>query len=195
MPNPQRRISYLSLAGAVIALSALRAGARVQVTLWSGKQQCMHTPGFVRDEQAILRTLTGFYGGATAFPIHRLRDTYLGARRERPAHLLMISDDGITTMFEQDEHGNDGWDVSAQALAVAGGGGSMALQLPSDWDGGPAYRRTGSRSPRCSCAARAANKAGTSPPSPTCRTSSTSRAASRAGTTHERCPPWHAGLR
>lgn len=142
MPNPQRRISYLSLAGAVIALSALRAGARVQVTLWSGKQQCMHTPGFVRDEQAILRTLTGFYGGATAFPIHRLRDTYLGARRERPAHLLMISDDGITTMFDEDEHGNDGWDVSAQALAAAGGGGSMALQLPSDWDSGPAYRQS-----------------------------------------------------
>lgn len=136
MPNPQQRISYMSLAGAVIALSALRAGARVQVTLWSGKQQCMHTPGFVRDEQAILRTLTGFYGGGTAFPIHRLRDTYLTGRpHDRPVHLLMISDDGITTMFDTDERGNDGWDVSARALAAAGGGGSMALQLPLNWDG------------------------------------------------------------
>jgi len=147
MPNPQQRISYMSLAGAVIALSALRAGSRVQVTLWSGKQQVMHTPGFVRDEQAILRILTGFYGGGTAFPIHRLRDTYLGgARHDRPVHLLMISDDGITTMFERDERGNDGWEVSARALDAAGGGGSMALQLPSNWerkDGGwpaTAYR-------------------------------------------------------
>jgi hypothetical protein len=135
MPNPQHRISYMSLAGAVIALSALRAGSRVQVTLWSGKQQVMHTPGFVRDEHAILRTLTGFYGGGTAFPVHRLRDTYLGgARHDRPVHLLMISDDGITTMFDQDERGNDGWDVSAGALAAAGGGGSMALQLSPNWE-------------------------------------------------------------
>jgi hypothetical protein len=135
MPNPQQQISYLSLAGAVIALSALRAGSRVQVTLWSGKQQVMHTQGFVRDEHAILRTLTGFYGGATAFPIHRLRDTYLsGTARDRPVHLLMISDDGITTMFDHDERGNDGWDVSTRALAAAGGGGSMALQLPLGWE-------------------------------------------------------------
>jgi hypothetical protein len=135
MPNPQHLVSYPSLAGAVIALSALRAGSRVQVTLWSGKQQSMRTPGFVRDEQAILRTLTGFYGGATAFPIHLLRQTYLdGARRDRPVHLLMISDDGITTMFERDELGNDGWEISARALAAAGGGGSMALQLRQDWD-------------------------------------------------------------
>lgn len=135
MPNPQQRTSFPSLAGAVIALSALRAGSRVQVTLWSGKKQFMHTPGFVRDEHAILRTLTGFYGGATAFPIHRLRETYLGAgRRERPVHILHISDDGITTMFERDEQGNDGWDVAARSLAVAGGGGSMALQLPANWE-------------------------------------------------------------
>jgi hypothetical protein len=135
MPNPQQRISYMSLAGAVIALSALRAGSRVQVTLWSGKQQVMHTRGFVRDEHAILRTLTGFYGGGTAFPIHRLRDTYLGgAKHNRPVHLLMISDDGITTMFDQDERGNDGWDVSARAMAAAGGGGSMALQLSPAWE-------------------------------------------------------------
>ena len=135
MPNPQQRTSFPSLAGAVIALSALRAGSRVQVTLWSGKKQFMHTPGFVRDEHAILRTLTGFYGGATAFPIHQLRDTYLaGGRRERPVHILHISDDGITTMFDQDERGNDGWDVAARALLAAGGGGSMALQLRADWE-------------------------------------------------------------
>lgn len=134
MPNPQQHVSYLSLAGAVIALSALRSGSRVQVTLWSGKNQFMRTNGFVLDEPAILRTLTGFYGGATAFPIHLLRETYLGTtRRERPTHILHISDDGITTMFERDELGNDGWDISARSLATAGGGGSMALQLAPGW--------------------------------------------------------------
>jgi hypothetical protein len=130
MPNPQRQLSYLTLAGAVIALSALRAGARVQATLWSGKHQVLHTDGFVRSEDAILRVLTGFFGGGTAFPIHRLRDTY--ARRaphERAVHILHISDDGITTMFDQDERGNSGWDVAARALASARGGGTMALNL------------------------------------------------------------------
>lgn len=135
MPNPQLQVSYLSLAGAVIALSALRAGSLVQVTLWSGKNQFMHTGGFMRDEAKILHVLTGFYGGATAFPIHRLRETYCGpTRRARPTHILMISDDGITTMFDRDERGNDGWDVSAKALAAAGAGGTMALNLSPGWE-------------------------------------------------------------
>ena len=135
MPNPQQQVSYLSLAGAIIALSALRAGARVQVTLWSGKNEFMHTKGFVRDDHEILRVLTGFYGGGTCFPIHRLRKTFCEASKPLPpTHILMISDDGITTLFDQDEKGNSGWDIAAQALAAAGAGGSMALNIPSGWE-------------------------------------------------------------
>lgn len=143
MPNPQVQTSYLTLAGAIIALSALRSGASVQVTLWSGKKQFMATRGFVRDEDAILRILTGFYGGGTSFPIHQLRETFR-TRRERPTHILMISDDGITTMFEDDERGSSGWDVSAAALAAGRAGGTMALNLPRHWEerktGWQAYR-------------------------------------------------------
>ncbi len=132
MPDPQQVTSWLTLAGAVIALSALRAGARVQATLWSGKQQCLHTDGFVRDEDDILKVLVGYFGGATAFPIHRLRSTYAErSARARAVHILHISDDGITTMFEQDERGNSGWDVAAQALRAARAGGTMALNLYS----------------------------------------------------------------
>lgn len=132
MPNPQTHTSYLTLAGAIIALSALRVGARVQVTLWSGKQQELHTGGFVRSEDDILRVLTGFFGGGTAFPIHRLRDTYAHrAPHERAVHILHISDDGITTMFASDERGNSGWDVAARALAAGRAGGTMALNLYS----------------------------------------------------------------
>ena len=130
MPNPQRQTSWLTLAGAVIVLSALRAGARVQATLWSGAKQFLHTDGFVRNEDAILRVLTGFFGGATAFPVHRLRDTYVARRpTDRPVHILHISDDGITTMFQRDERGGDGWAIAAQALARARGGGTMVLNL------------------------------------------------------------------
>jgi hypothetical protein len=134
MPDPRQRTSFPTLAGAIIAMSALKVGARVQATLWSGAQQWMGTEGFVRDEAKLLTVLTGFYGGGTAFPIHVLRDTY--ARRkptERPVHLLMISDDGITTMFADDERGASGWDIAAASLKKARGGGTMALNLPAGY--------------------------------------------------------------
>lgn len=141
MANPRRNTSWLTLAGTIIALSALRAGARVQVTLWSGKSQVQQTPGFVRDEKQILNVLTGFFGGATCFPIHSLRDTYMGTQKsKRSTHILMISDEGITTMFEDDEKGNSGWDIAAQALKTAQGGGTFVLNLPeyfgkAEWSG------------------------------------------------------------
>ncbi|MEO6875918.1 MAG: VWA domain-containing protein [Opitutaceae bacterium] len=131
MPNPQVRISYPTLAGSILCLSALRSGARVQATLWSGARQFQSTPGFVRDEEAIIGVLTGYLGGGTAFPIHVLRDTYV----ERPSnaravHIVVISDDGVTTMFDADECGNSGWDVTAYALDKARGGGTLLLNLP-----------------------------------------------------------------
>ena len=46
----------------------------------------------------------------------------------------MLSDDGITTMFDQDERGNDGWELSAKALAAAGAGGTMALNISPHWE-------------------------------------------------------------
>lgn len=135
MPNPQQRLSYTALAGAIIVLSALRTGSRVQATLWSGKNQFLSTPGFVRDDAAVLRILTGYLGGGTAFPIHKLRSTFdQRSKTDRPCHILMISDDGITTMFAQDERGNSGWDVAASALAKGRNGGTMALNLPAGWE-------------------------------------------------------------
>ena len=140
MPNPQRITSYPALAGAILCLSALRAGARVHATLWSGKNQFTSTAGFVRDSDAVLRVLTGYFGGATAFPIHELRDTYKNRKPgSHPAHILVISDDGVSTMFDDDEQGNSGWDVAAIALSSADGGGTLVLNLPDQWDvlGGP----------------------------------------------------------
>jgi hypothetical protein len=134
MPNPTQQVSFLTLAGAIVALSALKAGANVQATLWSGKHQCLSTNGFVRSDTDILKVLTGFFGGGTAFPIHKLRETYADRPKgARDVHILQISDDGISTMFDTDERGVSGWDVAAHALNTAGGGGTMALNL---WFGG-----------------------------------------------------------
>lgn len=132
MPNPQFSTSFTTLAGAILCLSALRAGARVQVTLWSGKQQFTATPGFVRDENAVLAVLTGHFGGGTAFPIHLLRDTYANPRK-RPTHIVVLSDDGISTLYDQDEQGNDGYQVAGKALQHAGTGGTLVLNLPRAW--------------------------------------------------------------
>ncbi|HPH97009.1 MAG TPA: vWA domain-containing protein [Anaerolineaceae bacterium] len=143
MPNPQQNISYPALAGAIIAISALRSGARVQATLWSGAREFQTTPGFVRDEDAILRILTGYLGGGTAFPIHMLRDTYLGDRpRNRPTHILVISDSGVTTMYDKDELGNSGWTVAEMALEAAGGGGTMVLEVFAGWLEYPEMKRS-----------------------------------------------------
>jgi hypothetical protein len=135
MPNPQVATSYPALAGAILCLSALRAGASVQVTLWSGAQQFTKTPGFVRDETAALRVLTDYFGGGTAFPVHVLRDTWAHRpKTANPAHLLVISDDGVSTMFDPDERGNSGWDVAAMALDAARGGGTFVLNLHPAWE-------------------------------------------------------------
>jgi hypothetical protein len=142
MPNPAVQLSYPALAGAIIVLSALRAGARVQATLWSGKHQFQSTPGFIRDETAILRVLTAHYGGGTQFPLHVLRDTYAARRPdERSVHVLSISDDGVTTMFEDnDERGHSGWQICAQAMKKGRGGGTLALNITREWEK-PAHSR------------------------------------------------------
>jgi hypothetical protein len=140
--NPQVNVSYLTLAGAIIALSALRAGARVQATLWSGAGQFQTTRGFITDEHRLLQILTGYIGGSTAFPIHVLRDTFQARQpSDRPAHILIISDEGVTTLFDKDEKSNSGWDIARMALERARGGGTMVLNLGGDWQQHAALKR------------------------------------------------------
>lgn len=131
MPNPAIDVSYLALAATILSLSALRAGARVQATLWSSPGVLETTRGFIRDERRIVGTVTGYISGGTAFPIHVLRDTY-DARKpaDPPAHIVVISDDGCDTMLRHDERGNDGAAIAKMALARARGGGTLVLNLP-----------------------------------------------------------------
>jgi len=141
MPNPQQLTSFPALAGAILCMSALRAGARVQATLWSGKHQCSTTRGFVRDSTEVLDVLTGYFGGGTQFPIHVLRETYAArGPAARAVHILVISDDGVSTMFDDDERGRSGFEIAAMALKHARGGGSLVLNVPNDWDRRPAHR-------------------------------------------------------
>lgn len=130
IPNPQQVFSFLALAGAIVVLSALRAGARVQATLWSGAGEYDKTAGFISDENALLRVLTGYLGGGTAFPNHIVRETYSPRREtDRPVHILILSDEGIDTMAMNDEQGTPGLEISRMGLEKARGGGTMVLNL------------------------------------------------------------------
>lgn len=130
MPNPRITLSYITLAGAIVMLSALRAGSRVQATLWSSAGQFDTTRGFIRDEKHLSAVLTGYFGGGTAFPNHILRDTYQNrSPRDRPVHILHLSDEGMDTMGQADEKGNPGMEISRMALEKARGGGTMVLNI------------------------------------------------------------------
>jgi len=132
MPDPTVYTSYLTLAGTIICLSALRSGSKVQATLWSGTDEFLTTDGFVRDKNAIMKILSGFFGGGTAFPVHILRKTYLERKSSsRKTHILVISDDGVTTMFDNDEKGNSGREIAEKSLEKCGGGGTFALNIYS----------------------------------------------------------------
>jgi hypothetical protein len=144
MPDPTTTLSYPALAGAIVCLSALRAGSAVQATLWSGPGQVLTTDGFIRDPQRILRVLIGYFGGSTQFPLGVLRSTYDPARvLRRNVHLLQISDEGIDTMVaENDARQDDGWSAR-QAMTRGGGGGTMVLQLYAPLDEVPQTRDEG----------------------------------------------------
>lgn len=134
MPDPARAMSWPALAAAMVSLSVLRRGGRVQATLWSGKGQCLRTPGFLRDEEQILGVICSHFGGSTTFPLHALRDTWKDASI-RKAHILHISDEGLSSLFDDDdEQGNHGWELARKALAHCQGGGTMALQIDLSWD-------------------------------------------------------------
>lgn len=149
MPNPAVNISYLTLAATILALSALRVGARVQATLWSGARQFETTAGFIRDERLILGVLCGYLGDGTAFPLHTLRDTYADRPPTAPpVHVVVISDDGVDTMLAKDEKGVPGADLCTQALQNGRGGATLVLNVHYDlaqWKAGLELQKLGFR--------------------------------------------------
>ncbi len=148
IPDPRVNFSPLCLAGAVMATSALRAGAKVRVVLWSDTGQVKSTKGFTRDLKDIFHTLTSYFGSGTAFPIQNMTNFYeapTGADRLEKGeknHILVISDEGINTMLVSSET-PEAVDVRLRGiLEKAGGGGSLVLNLyDQTWINGNIGRR------------------------------------------------------
>ena len=89
MPNPQYSLSYPALAGTIIALSALRVGAKVMVVLSGEPGKSLATDGFVSEETKVLEVLTSYLGTGTTFGIQRAARHVRGARS--PAIAMCIS--------------------------------------------------------------------------------------------------------
>ncbi|AZS43122.1 hypothetical protein BWL13_00667 [Microbacterium oleivorans] len=101
MPHPGRASSAV-LAGMIVALSVLRGGGRVRVTSFSGPGQVAGSEDFQRTVGAVVRDLACYFGGGTTFPLDLLERRYAGLRppsSDERRHLLVLSDDGLVSMF------------------------------------------------------------------------------------------------
>lgn len=131
MRDPAHNLSFPILAGTIMVLSALRAGARVKVVLSGEPGSSVATEGFTRDSGACMGLLTNYLGTGYAFGIHRLAETFLTGRElERPVHVLVISDHDMFTMLKQEANGRIGWDVAREAVKRCGEGATYVLQMP-----------------------------------------------------------------
>jgi hypothetical protein len=136
MGNPAVHLSYPILAGAIIALSALRSGSRVKVVLSGEPGRTISTAGFECNGATVLKTLTSYLGTGYSFGIHRLAETFDPAMqhahqgRRRPVHMLIVSDNDMFSMLDSKAGKRSGWEVAEEALGLAGGGGTFVLELP-----------------------------------------------------------------
>lgn len=136
MGDPGHRLSYPVLAGAIIAISALRAGSQVKVVLSGEPGKTVSTDGFLRNQSEVLRTMVSYLGTGYSFGIHRLSETFHAeCKLPRPVHILILSDHDMFSMLDERGQGRIGWDVARESLERCGGQGTFVLQLPSQGGG------------------------------------------------------------
>lgn len=127
MRNPAVGLSYPVLAGTIIALSALRKGAKVMACLSGEPGSFAETAGFTRSEREVLGILTQYLGTGYSFGVERLEAAFPGDRpRSCPAHILVVSDSDLFYMLSKHQRG---WDIARDAALVASGGATAVLEL------------------------------------------------------------------
>lgn len=130
MLNPQMNLSYPVLAGAIMALSALRAGARVMVALSGEPGKTVSTGGFIREEKRVLEMLTGYLGTGAYFGVHRLIPVFENRKKtDRAVHILIITDTDIFTSLENVLEKKKGWEAAKESLEKARGGGTYVMHV------------------------------------------------------------------
>ncbi len=134
MPNPAVRESYPVIAGAIMGLSAWRAGARVMAVLSGEPGKTIATDGFVNEERKMMELLTGYLGTGYAFGIHRLHPVFENRKpQDKPTHILIITDQDIFSMLDDTKKKWQGWEVAWQALEKGQAGATFVLHMPRGW--------------------------------------------------------------
>ena len=96
------------LAGTILILSVLRGGGRVRVTSFASPNDVGGTTGFTSRRSDAMGALLTFFGSGTTFPLDLLEQRYSvdSLRKETPPsaiaprrHLVVLSDDGLASMF------------------------------------------------------------------------------------------------
>ncbi len=135
MPNPAYQLSYPTLAATILARSGIRVKAQIMACLSGEPGASVQTEGFIRDEQQILKLLTGYLGTGYAYGIFRLKEVIEKRKSNTtPCHILVITDQDIFSMLDDGRNGSEkGWDVAEKAAKVAGAGATFVLHMPYGW--------------------------------------------------------------
>lgn len=101
MPDPHTAMSHIALGAFIFALSVLRQGGAVRVTIWSmDMQNLLSMHHFSTDREEVLTTLCHAIRGGTQFPVKHWEEAI--ARHEGRAnfvHTVILSDNDIFTWF------------------------------------------------------------------------------------------------
>jgi len=117
MPRPAKG-SPAVLAAVILALSVLRGGGRVRATSFSGPRQVAGIPDYSRRIDEIIRAIMTYYGGGTTFPIDLYAQRHLATRpggTTRQRHVVVLSDDGLTSLFGAGNPDAEGVAAAARA--------------------------------------------------------------------------------
>lgn len=145
MPDPHKRMSHIALGAFIFALSVMRQGGAVRVTIWSyHEQNLVSTHDFSTDRDLVLSTLCHNIGGGTLFPVtHWSRAPDHHTHRHNLVHTVILSDDDIYTWFHGRLHPTEEVErVMANNQRAFQAGGTVILNgsadrinhpLPEDW--------------------------------------------------------------
>ncbi len=125
-----RRGSPAVLAGTILALSVLRGGGRLRVVSFASAGQVAGMERFSRDANEIIASISFFFGGGTSFPLDLYEARYAPlppATTEQQRHVVVLSDDGLVSMFGV---GNEPYDGVARAVRSKLTTGTLVLMDP-----------------------------------------------------------------
>ena len=145
MPDPHSRMSHIALGAFIFALSVMRQGGAVRVTIWShDEQNLVSTHDFSTDRDTILSTLCHSIGGGTLFPVkHWAKAPDVHTHRHNLVHTVILSDNDIYTWYHSHTYPTEEVErVMAQNQRAFQAGGTVILNghtesirhpLPEDW--------------------------------------------------------------